>query len=326
VRLVRSPLGLPACALVAAVAVAASGCGGAGEGAPAATSPAAAGEPAPPAGPAPEGSVLALLEDDPREDIALVFGSSDFAVGENRVSFLVVDSESRVVEAERASVRVARGGLDAVPTLAGTAENLPVGASPSAGAEEEFDLQRVWVTELALDAPGRYTLLVEPEGANVQAVGTIEVRERSAAPAVGEEAIPSDTPTLADGFPDEITTATPPDVELLRHSVAESLEDGVPFVVTFATPKYCQSRVCGPVVEVVDRVRQELAGSPVRFIHVEIYEGNDPANGFNRWVEEWGLPTEPYTFLVDAAGVIRARFEGLVTASELEQAVREHLL
>jgi hypothetical protein len=123
-----------------------------------------------------------------------------------------------------------------------------------------------------------------------------------------------------------LTTARPPDTELLRYSVGESLRDHVPFVVTFATPLYCQSRVCGPVVDVVDKVRRRLDGSGVRFIHVEIYEGNDPANGFNRWVREWNLPSEPYTFLVGADGVIRARFEGLVTVDELERAVRDDLL
>ena len=48
--------------------------------------------------------------------------------------------------------------------------------------------------------------------------------------------------------------------------------------------------------------------------------------GFNRWVEEWSLPTEPFTFLVGADGVIRDRFEGLVTVGELTGAVHDSLL
>jgi hypothetical protein len=99
----------------------------------------------------------------------------------------------------------------------------------------------------------------------------------------------------------------------------------VPFVVTFATPKYCASRVCGPVVDVVEDVAKRYSEQGVRFIHVEVYEGNDPANGFNRWVGEWRLPTEPWTFLVNRAGIIVARFEGSVSVDELEAAVREKL-
>jgi hypothetical protein len=304
----------------AAVLVAA-GCGGGGSAAD--VEPA---EPAPPSPPAPAGSIQALLDDDPREDSALVFGTSDFAVGSNRISFLLVDSRGELVEAPSARVRLAAGGLDAAPTVEAEARLLPVGAPAASADEGDFDAQNVYVTEIDVDEPGLYTLLVEPEDASIQGFGQIDVAAKSAVPAVGDPAVPSDTPTLEDGFPDEITTAEPPDVDLLQYSVEQSLEDGVPFVVTFATPKYCASRVCGPVVDIVDAVRAKLADSGVRFIHVEIYEGNDPQRGFNRWVQEWRLPTEPWTFLVDGSGTIRARFEGLVTAGELEQAVRELLL
>jgi hypothetical protein len=277
-------------------------------------------------GPAPEGSIRALLNDGAGEDVALIFGTSDFAVGENRLSFLVVNARGELVEAPGARVRIARGDLDAVPELDTAAGNLPVGAPPETREDGDFDAPTVYVLNVELDAPGLYSLLVEPEGKPVQAYGQIEVAEESSALPVGAKAPLSDTPTLDDGFPEDITTATPPDVELLQYSIKESIEAAVPFVVTFATPKFCVSRVCGPVVDIVDAVRERLAGTGVRFIHVEIYEANDPERGFNRWVREWNLPTEPYTFLVDGSGVIRARFEGLVAAGELEQAVRDSLL
>jgi len=95
--------------------------------------------------------------------------------------------------------------------------------------------------------------------------------------------------------------------------------------VTFATPKFCASRTCGPVVDVVEEVARRLDGENVRFIHVEVYEDNDPAKGFNPWLQEWKLPTEPWTFLVGADGRIAARFEGTVSVNELEAAVREKL-
>jgi hypothetical protein len=79
-------------------------------------------------------------------------------------------------------------------------------------------------------------------------------------------------------------------------------------------------------VDIVDTVRQKLAGTDIRFIHIEIFEDNDPNRGYNQWAKEWNLPTEPWTFVVDASGVIQARFEGLVTVQELEQTVRDMLL
>jgi hypothetical protein len=81
-------------------------------------------------------------------------------------------------------------------------------------------------------------------------------------------------------------------------------------VVTFATPRYCESRICGPVVDVVDQVRKQYRNTRVRFIHVEIYEDNNPSKGPNRFVQQWHLPGEPWTFLVGRDGRIKAKFEG----------------
>ena len=91
--------------------------------------------------------------------------------------------------------------------------------------------------------------------------------------------------------------------------------------MTFATPQFCQTRTCGPGVDVVTAVRKKPGSAGVRFIHVEIYEDNDPAKGVNRWVEEWKLPTEPFTYVVDRQGVIRTKLEGAFSARELERAV-----
>jgi len=153
------------------------------------------------------------------------------------------------------------------------------------------------------------------------------VRGSSASPAVGSRAYPSRTPTLASARDriSALTTRVPPDRALLRTSVAAALAAHEPFVVTFATPRYCESRTCGPVVDVVDNVRKRNARTNVRFIHVEIYEGNDPRKGPNKWVREWRLPGEPWTFLVGRDGRIKAKFEGSVSARELEDAIRRFL-
>jgi hypothetical protein len=162
----------------------------------------------------------------------------------------------------------------------------------------------------------------------VQALGNVVVVKDDAPPDVGDPAVASETPTLASAGGDAaaITTRTPPDESLLQYSVADSLAARVPFVVTFATPKFCSSRTCGPVVDVVEEVQQRLEGEKVRFIHVEVYEGNDPAAGYNQWMGEWKLRTEPWTFLVGRNGKIVDRFEGTVSVNELETAVREKLL
>jgi hypothetical protein len=173
--------------------------------------------------------------------------------------------------------------------------------------------------------PGKFWVLARPPGSSdVHGLGDFIVQRRSHSPPVGARAPASDTPTLGTAPIRKLTTAVPPDRALLRYSVADSLRRHVPFVVTFATPAFCTSKTCGPVVDVVDHVRREFAGSNIRFIHVEIYKDNNPVKGWNRWVLQWRLPTEPWTFVVGRDGRIKAKFEGALSVGELTSAVRRY--
>jgi hypothetical protein len=271
------------------------------------------------------GSTLEELWRAPGDDVAVIPGTENHEPGDVRVSFLVVDAKGRVVTLPTAKVFVA-DALDAPPFLETEGKLERIGVPGG----DEADATHIYVAHLKLPRAGTFWMLAEPEGgsANVQALGNVVVAKDDAPPDVGDPAVASETPTLASAGGDAaaITTRTPPDESLLQHSVADSLKAKVPFVVTFATPKFCSSRTCGPVVDVVEEVQRRLEGENVRFVHVEVYEGNDPANGFNEWMQEWNLPTEPWTFLVGANGKIVERFEGTVSVNELEAAVREKLL
>lgn len=299
---------LRAAALVLAAGLLSAGCGG--------SSSDAREEPA-------VGTLEALWRA-PGADVAIVPGTADFAPGRVRLSFLVVDGDGRVVTRPTARVWIARG-LEQEPFAETTARAERIGVEGS----EEGDADEIFVTHLELEQPGKFWVLAEPVGGRkIQAIGNVVVAEESAAPAVGDAAVASRTPTIQSTGGDfaALTTAQPPHRGLLRHSVADSLAAKVPFVLTFATPRYCTSRTCGPVVDVVDAVRERYEQEGVRFIHVEIYEGNDPANEFNRWVKEWNLPSEPFTFLVGADGLVKERFEGTLSVRELGEAVEQHLL
>jgi len=254
----------------------------------------------------------------------VIEGSSDYQPGRNRVSFLLVDSKSRVLSTPTAKVWVA-SSLRGKPYETATARSEPIGVPGGASA----GVGSIFVTHVRLPHAGRYWLLVSPTGGQPNtALANLVVAKKPSAPAVGARAISTDTPTLAStgGKLALLTTATHPDPRLYRISVAQALARHEPFVVTFATPKFCQSRTCGPVVDVVDAVAKKLSKTPVRFIHVEIYKDNDPAKGVNRWVDAWHLPNEPFTFLVDRGGIVRAKLSGAFSVGELEQAVRGTLL
>jgi len=253
----------------------------------------------------------------PGEDVAIVPGSADFGAGDVRFTFLVIDGQGRVVTRPTAKVWLARG-LKSTPFGRTTAESESIGV----GKSEPGEPTEVFVAHLQLKRPGTYWLLAEPVGGRkIQAVGNVVVKSETAAPDVGAPAIASKTPTLKDASLEELSTSTMPDPELYKTSIADALGAKKPFVVVFATPKYCTSRTCGPVVDVVSAVRRKHADEGLPFIHVEIYKDNDPAKGENKWVKEWKLPSEPWVFLVGADGTIKSRFEGTLSARELDEAV-----
>jgi hypothetical protein len=258
----------------------------------------------------------------PGPEGALVLATSDFAAGRNRVGFLLVRDDGSVVDAKAADVFYRPNGSST--TLRATAERTQVGVV--AGPERNDEVEHIYVAELDLPRAGKQWIVAQPRGVRFQGFQVLDVKDEPAAVAVGERAPASENPTVGVAPASRITTADPPDVELLRHTVADSLERGIPFVVAFATPAYCQSRTCGPTVDVVDAVRRRFAGRGVRFIHVEIYEDLTPGKGVNRWVREWRLPSEPWVFVVGRDGVVRGRFEGAVSVRELTDAVRRHLL
>jgi hypothetical protein len=254
--------------------------------------------------------------------VALIPGTSDYAPGKIRISFLVVDSQGRTVERPRARFWIARG-RDAVPFAETTATLEPIGVG---GAGTDTGVKGLYVAEARVAKPGHYWVVARPVGGRpIGGIRDVEVKAQSATPAIGAEAYPSRTPTLATAPAARLTTSRPPDRELLRYSVASSLAAHRPFVLVFATPRFCESRTCGPVVDVADAARRRFAGRGIRFIHVEIYRDNNPAKGQNRWVKEWHLPSEPWTFLVGADGRIKAKFEGSVSLAELSAAIRRFL-
>jgi hypothetical protein len=267
---------------------------------------------------------LASLMKRPGEDVAVVAGDSDFAPRDVRFSFLVIRHDARPVDRPRATVWLARS-RSGKPFERTIARLEPIGP-PGAGESAFGGVNSIYVVHLPIARPGRYWLVAEPAGAKIQALGELDVKAHSDSVAVGAKAPPSATPTLASthGAVSELTTRVPPDRALLRYSIAGSLAAHKPFVVTFATPRFCTSRTCGPVVDVVEAVRRRFS-SRVRFIHVEVYKRNRPALGYNRWMRQWGLRSEPWTFLVGRDGRVQTKFEGSVSVQELESAVQRLL-
>ena len=163
----------------------------------------------------------------PGEDVAIVPGTSDYGPGRNRVSFLVVDSRSKVVASPTARVWVARG-LQEPPFTEATAHLEHIGVPGGSKA----DATELYVVDLDLPQAGRYWVLAEPVDADeaIQALGQLDVKARTTAPSVGDKAIPSRTPTLRStgGSLRELSTATPPCFGIGRMRCAVARRTSVP--------------------------------------------------------------------------------------------------
>lgn len=141
-------------------------------------------------------------------------------------------------------------------------------------------------------------------------------------PKVGEKAPLIHTPTPSDvgGDLSKVTTRIPPDTQN-RVDYAEVLGKE-PIFLLFATPQFCQSRVCGPVVDVAEQVKEETSAEAA-FIHMEIYNDNDPSKGVRPQVRAFHLPSEPWLFAIDRQGVIRDVVEGAFGVEEMTKVVKE---
>jgi hypothetical protein len=150
---------------------------------------------------------------------------------------------------------------------------------------------------------------------------TAQVGQFKDIPKVGQRppAIHTPTPASVGGDLSKLTTRQP--TEHMNEADFHDVLGKKAIVLLFATPKFCQSRVCGPVVDAASQV-QSRYGKGVEFIHMEIYKDNEPAKGVRPQVRAFHLPSEPWLFVIDRKGVIRTSIEGAFDVGELTRAVK----
>ena len=193
----------------------------------------------------------------------------------------------------------------------------------------------VYVLQAQFPAPGRWGVVVETpkvegETPTFGQSGFI-VKAESSAPALGEVPPPIVNRTAADvsGLT-KLTSAREPDPDLYRMTVADALKSGRPSLIAFATPLFCSTATCGPQLQVVSALNERHAGK-VNFIHIEVYENphemkeDFSAGRVSPHMDQWGLLTEPFTFVLDADGRVASKFEGFATEEELQAALAEVL-
>lgn len=305
------------------LALLAAGCGGSSED-PSRPAPSATEFPSPK-----RKTIGEVLRDSGAKPTKLVVApaAQSFVVGPNRYPFGVFSSGGEQIDDADAALYFAKDGKGPVQGPL-PAEVSSLETKPAYHAAASSDVSTVYVVpKVDFDRPGPWigiAMLKGPNGLEASRVPSPDVGRFPKIPAVGDRAPTVHTPTAADvgGELSKIDTRVPPDQ---MHAVDFADVAGrEPVVLIFATPALCQSRVCGPVVDIAQQVADRYKGQ-ADFIHMEVYNDNDPNKGIRPQLRAFGLESEPWTFLIDRNGVVRDRIEGAYGVSELEQAMNKIL-
>ncbi|HET9682371.1 MAG TPA: hypothetical protein VFP19_10060, partial [Candidatus Limnocylindrales bacterium] len=259
----------------------------------------------------------------------LIAQPGELVCGPNRVLFSFVDASGRPLGSPDRTASLAIYDLAKDPS------------TPLATVDGTFiwaieGSRGVYVANVTFPEAGRYGAEFRTAAAGAQAAPirlTFDVQPSNGVVKVGQPAPASKTPTLADvgGDASKISTDSSPDPAFYKTSVDAALAAHQPFLLIFATPKFCVSQQCGPTL---DRVKPFVTKYPsVTFINVEPYKLKLDGGSLTADLDaqgnlqptdttiQWGLLSEPWVFVVDRTGIVRGSFELIFSDAELTAAL-----
>jgi hypothetical protein len=256
----------------------------------------------------------------PDAPLQIIVPGTDTAVGPNRLVVALLDAQGSPFGS--ASVRLRFYHAD------GPTPNAVKSELPAMWLGDTLNIaQPVYSGRPSFDAPGKWDVeaIATRDGVErTSGKGRFIVKSRTDVPNLGDAAPLSRQATLADAPIEQLTSERPPgDPDFYRLTIADAIAQKKPLLVLFSTPAFCQTRTCGPQLDVAQELKQRY-GAQMNFIHVEIFErpdlllaGQGKAKG-RAAVLQWRLPSEPWLFLIDADGKIFDRFEGYAPGAEVE--------
>ena len=251
-----------------------------------------------------------------------------FRVGDNRVVFTLTDpTGQKQIAAPDRTLSIGYHGPNGAT----------IAPAPQTFVWAIEGVNGVYVGHATFPTAGQWTadfITAAPGAAQEQLTFGFDVQDKVQVVSPGDPAPSVKTPTLADvgGDVAQVSSDPKPDPDFYKTSEADALAAKKPFVLIFATPKFCQSATCGPTL---DKLKPVAAAHPeMTFINVEPYQltfkdgalqpvldaqgylvANDATNAFR-------LQSEPYVFVVGADGIVKASFELVFSPDEIEAAIK----
>lgn len=261
-------------------------------------------------------------------NLSVEVASTDLAVGKTRFTFGLIRNNRPLSQGHPIVTYYLLHGSSGIPVMHGGANfnyfdrGLPNTPANSAA----FQIQGVYVAYPQFAQAGTWAIVVRLKYGGHSLMGQsgpFTVARQSTSPAVGSPAPRSNNPTIAQEPATKLDSGRPPD-DMHRLSIANAIGMRKPLLVLFATAAFCESRLCGPEIQVIQQIENRFRGR-VNFVHIEIYKDANPSHGYAPAVKQWRLHTEPWTFIVDRRGIIRAKFEGPTPGSEIIPALNSVL-
>ncbi len=133
-----------------------------------------------------------------------------------------------------------------------------------------------------------------------------------------------DTPTTSDARGVDPICTRDPDCDLHEITLTEALAAGGPVALIIATPEFCQTAICGPVLDVL--LGQEGDFPDVTMVHAEVYKNPEAVDNIADAdlapvIDAYHLGYEPVLFLANADGTIAQRLDTIFDESEVSEAL-----
>lgn len=170
--------------------------------------------------------------------------------------------------------------------------------------------------------PGLYDIEAEVAGEVVRSQVQVVAPDEVGQPLVGAALPSADTATPERTFDvDPICTAAP-QCPFHEVNLADVIGTGVPVVVLLATPAYCQTTACGPILDLLIEEAGGREGLVV--IHSEVYSDPKAVADLSQaklapLPSTYRMGWEPSLFVTDASSTLVARGDIVVDRVEMRQ-------
>ncbi|MFN8639579.1 MAG: hypothetical protein U0360_09025 [Dehalococcoidia bacterium] len=281
-------------------------------------------------------SAEALGREAQKANVTPILVNSAPGVGVNRLSFVLLDKTGQPVSnATETRVRLFTLDGDTGSVAGGSAlrraalnlEGVPHQHSDGANHLHEGPEIAMYTAVVELTRPDFWGAEISwsVDGKAQQQRLRFFVRPSTPEPGVGAVPPASVQKTLRDGIAlTDLDTSQVPQEALHQQTIAEAVTSGRVSVIAFATPAFCQTRFCGPVLESVVVPVWQRYRDRINAIHVEPFDVVAARKGSlvpEAVTAEWGLQSEPWVFVIGKDGRVAAKFEGILSVDELTEAI-----